>query len=136
MAIAWCAVLMLMAQPLCRVTAYDEEDGLPHGHVAHLLQDENGFMWFSTWNGKGNVNKNRSNVDQLIKKADGNYKVVETKLTEGTSKLSKGQEAVQEHVKSVKKDFLVKSHKGQLGLRYNQTIHVDEYVVKYKYTKK
>lgn len=51
MAIAWCAVLMLMAQPLCRVTAYDEEDGLPHGHVTHLLQDENGFMWFSTWNG-------------------------------------------------------------------------------------
>ncbi len=57
-------------------------------------------------NGKGNVKTNRSTVDQLIKKGNGNYKVVETKLTEGTSKLSKGQEAVQEHVKSVKKIFL------------------------------
>ena len=30
---------------------YDEEDGLPHGHVTQLLQDECGFMWFATWNG-------------------------------------------------------------------------------------
>ncbi len=86
--------------------------------------------------GQYTTKTNRSTVDQLIKKGNGNYKVVETKLTEGTSKLSKGQEAVQEYVKSVKKDFLVKSHKGQLGLSYNQTIHVDEYIVKYKYTKK
>ena len=135
MAIAWCAVLMLMAQPLCRVTAYDEEDGLPHGHVTHLLQDENGFMWFSTWNGKGNVNKNRSTVDQLIQKADGNYKVVETKLTEGTSKLSKGQEAVQKHVKFGNKNFEVRSNNKDLRLTKGMTIHVDDYEVVYKYKK-
>ena len=38
-------------QPGGRVTYYDEEDGLPHGHVTQLLQDSLGFMWFATWNG-------------------------------------------------------------------------------------
>ena len=33
------------------VSFYDEEDGLPHGHVTQLLQDQQGFMWFATWNG-------------------------------------------------------------------------------------
>ena len=41
----------LIGQPLCKVTHYDEEDGLPHGHVTQLLQDERGFLWFATWNG-------------------------------------------------------------------------------------
>ncbi len=43
--------LAVMAQPVSRVAHYDEEDGLPHGHVTQLLQDELGFMWFATWNG-------------------------------------------------------------------------------------
>ena len=86
-------------------------------------------------NGIGNVNKNRSNVDQLIKKADGNYKVVETKLTEGTSKLSKGQEAVQKHVKFGNKNFEVRSNNEDFGLTKGMTIHVDEYEVVYKYKK-
>ena len=43
--------LTAMAQPLCHVTYYDEEDGLPHSHVTQLLQDQQGLMWFSTWNG-------------------------------------------------------------------------------------
>lgn len=43
--------LTAMAQPLCHVTYYDEEDGLPHSHVTQLLQDEQGLMWFATWNG-------------------------------------------------------------------------------------
>jgi len=33
------------------LTQYDEEDGVPSGHVTQLLQDGQGFMWFSTWNG-------------------------------------------------------------------------------------
>lgn len=41
----------LQGQPLSHVSNYDEEDGLPHGHVTQLLQDEQGFMWFATWNG-------------------------------------------------------------------------------------
>lgn len=47
----WLAVVPLSAQPLCHVTYYDEEDGLPHGHATQLLQDQQGLMWFSTWNG-------------------------------------------------------------------------------------
>ena len=49
----WLAGLTLTAnaQPLCQVTVYDEEDGLPHGHVTQLLQDQQGFLWFATWNG-------------------------------------------------------------------------------------
>lgn len=33
------------------VTHYDEEDGLPHGHVTQVLRDELGFIWLATWNG-------------------------------------------------------------------------------------
>ena len=47
----WLSFVPIIAQPLCHVTYYDEEDGLPHGHVTQLLQDEQGFMWFATWNG-------------------------------------------------------------------------------------
>lgn len=43
--------LSLTAQPLCSVQRYDEADGVPSSHVAQLLQDEHGFMWFATWNG-------------------------------------------------------------------------------------
>ena len=41
----------VMAQPLCRVVRYDESDGVPSSHVVQLLQDDQGFMWFATWNG-------------------------------------------------------------------------------------
>jgi AraC-like DNA-binding protein len=47
----WLAAATLAAQPLCQVVKYDEEDGVPSSHVAQLLQDEQGFMWFATWNG-------------------------------------------------------------------------------------
>ena len=38
-------------QPRCSVTKYDEADGVASSHVTQLLQDEQGFMWFATWNG-------------------------------------------------------------------------------------
>lgn len=41
----------LSAQPQSRVLEYDEDDGLPHGHLTQLLQDEQGFIWLATWNG-------------------------------------------------------------------------------------
>ena len=44
-------VLTLMAQPLCRVVKYDEKDGVSSSHVVQLLQDDQGYMWFATWNG-------------------------------------------------------------------------------------
>lgn len=51
------SVLMLLswtgiaAQPWFTVTQYDEEDGVPSAHVTQLLQDQQGFLWFATWNG-------------------------------------------------------------------------------------
>ena len=48
--LSWLSVTVY-GQPRCTIVHYDEEDGLPHGHVTQLLQDELGFMWFATWNG-------------------------------------------------------------------------------------
>lgn len=39
------------SQPLCNVVKYDEADGVSSSHITQLLQDDQGFMWFSTWNG-------------------------------------------------------------------------------------
>ena len=43
--------LYCLAQTSYDVTQYNEEDGLPSNHITQVLQDEQGFMWFSTWNG-------------------------------------------------------------------------------------
>ena len=43
--------LTAAGQPHYTVVHYDEEDGMPHGHVTQMLQDEQGFLWFATWNG-------------------------------------------------------------------------------------
>lgn len=40
-----------MSQSQYHQVKYDEEDGVPSNHVTQLLQDADGFMWFSTWNG-------------------------------------------------------------------------------------
>ena len=39
------------AQSQYHEVKYDEEDGIPSNHVTQLLQDDDGFMWFATWNG-------------------------------------------------------------------------------------
>lgn len=49
--VGWLAAVTLWAQPVCDVTKYDEADGVSSAHITQLLQDEQGFMWFSTWNG-------------------------------------------------------------------------------------
>lgn len=51
MILAWMGLHGVWSQGLSTVVSYDEEDGLPHGHVTQLLQDEQGLMWFATWNG-------------------------------------------------------------------------------------
>lgn len=51
MAMLWLGLHGLWSQPLCTVARYDERDGVPSSHVTQLLQDDRGFMWFSTWNG-------------------------------------------------------------------------------------
>jgi len=84
-------------------------------------------------NGNGNINGNRTNADQLTKKSNGKYKITETKLRQGTSKLSKGQRTAREYVESGNQDFEVRSNNQDIGLEKGQTIQVDEYEVKYKY---
>ena len=43
--------LTIAAQKPYRVMHYDEKDGVPSIHITQMLQDDHGFMWFSTWNG-------------------------------------------------------------------------------------
>ena len=43
--------LMLRAQPEAYFVHYGSEDGLPQHTITDILQDRNGFMWFSTWDG-------------------------------------------------------------------------------------
>lgn len=40
-----------IAQPICTITHYGEDDGLSQWRISQMLQDEQGFLWFSTWNG-------------------------------------------------------------------------------------
>lgn len=41
----------MQAQPSCYFEHYGAEDGLPQHTITDILQDEKGFMWFSTWDG-------------------------------------------------------------------------------------
>lgn len=41
----------LLAQPKCFFEHYGAEDGLPQHTIMGILQDQKGFMWFSTWDG-------------------------------------------------------------------------------------
>ncbi len=43
--------LRCVAQPICTVTKYDESGGQPLWHVTQMLQDRQGMIWLSTWNG-------------------------------------------------------------------------------------
>lgn len=47
----WMGLHGVWSQPLCSVTKYNEADGVPSRHITQLLQDEQGYMWFATWNG-------------------------------------------------------------------------------------
>lgn len=43
--------LAVWSQPDYDITRYDESSGLPQVHATQILQDEDGFIWLSTWNG-------------------------------------------------------------------------------------
>lgn len=54
----WVFLLLLLsfclsagAKPSCRVTRYDENNGLSQWRVTQMLQDYHGVIWFATWNG-------------------------------------------------------------------------------------
>lgn len=40
-----------LGQPICNVTEYGENDGLAQWHVTQIVQDKQGMIWLSTWNG-------------------------------------------------------------------------------------
>jgi len=40
-----------LSQPLCRIEEFTTRDGLSQRMISQILQDKQGFMWFSTWNG-------------------------------------------------------------------------------------
>lgn len=39
------------AEPICQVTHYSTEDGLPQYTIMDMIQDRNGFLWMGTWDG-------------------------------------------------------------------------------------
>lgn len=45
------AILTIAAQPLCQIKHFTVNNGLAQGVVTTILQDNKGFIWFSTWNG-------------------------------------------------------------------------------------
>jgi len=58
---------------------------------------------------------------------------VETKLREGTSKLSTGQKALKKHTELGNKEFEVSFGNRDFKLEKKKKIIVDEYEIKYKY---
>ena len=49
--IGWLWWLAVAGQPVCHVVRYNEADGVSSSHLTQLLQDDQGFLWFATWNG-------------------------------------------------------------------------------------
>ena len=43
--------VFIIAQPVCQVKHFSVNNGLAQGNVMGMLQDQKGFIWFSTWNG-------------------------------------------------------------------------------------
>jgi signal transduction histidine kinase/ligand-binding sensor domain-containing protein/DNA-binding response OmpR family regulator len=41
----------ILAQPPAKIEHYSTEDGLSHDVITCMFQDNQGFMWFGTWNG-------------------------------------------------------------------------------------
>src|ERR1051325_3736061 len=38
-------------QPKCKVEYFSTEHGLSHQRITAMLKDQEGFMWFGTWDG-------------------------------------------------------------------------------------
>jgi len=46
-----CAPLFSRAQPRCKMDHYTTEDGLSSDRITSVIKDDEGFMWFGTWDG-------------------------------------------------------------------------------------
>lgn len=47
---------MVKGQPHCVFTHYSSEDGLSQNSIMSMVQDQNGVLWFSTWDGINRFN--------------------------------------------------------------------------------
>ena len=88
-------------------------------------------------NGKGNVNGNRTTVDQLIKNEDGTYTIIEVKLTNQTD-LTPGQKAAYDFINPSGNPgrggiFEVRSDIDEFRLSKGDKIFVKEYKIEPKY---
>jgi RHS repeat-associated protein len=83
-------------------------------------------------NGKGNVNGNRTNTDQLIKNDDGTFSIVETKRT-STTRQSKGQNTAESHVNKGNGVFETRTNQPSQGLKRGDKIKVKDFIRKNKY---
>ena len=45
------SALSAASQPVCHFTRYNEDAGVSHWRVTQMLQDKEGMVWLSTWNG-------------------------------------------------------------------------------------
>lgn len=43
--------MAVTAQPLCKIKQFTVNNGLAQGIVMNILQDQKGYIWFSTWSG-------------------------------------------------------------------------------------
>ncbi|MBS1664918.1 MAG: response regulator [Bacteroidetes bacterium] len=46
-----CTPFLSQAQPRCKIDHYGTEDGLSSDRVTSVIKDNEGFMWFGTWDG-------------------------------------------------------------------------------------
>src|ERR1700753_2397860 len=46
-----CLPVICSAQPKCKIDHYTTEDGLPSDRITSIIKDNEGFMWFGTWDG-------------------------------------------------------------------------------------
>ena len=45
------SALTLFGQSLIDIKYYSVQDGLSQKNIQNLIQDDNGYIWMSTWNG-------------------------------------------------------------------------------------
>ncbi len=83
-------------------------------------------------NGKGNVKRNRTDTDQLIKNDDGTFSIVETKLS-STTRQSSGQKAAQKNTTSGSGIFEIRNNQPSQGLKKGDKIQVRDYTRKNKH---
>ena len=75
---------MVFAQPKCKIVHYSTENGLSHDNVTCITKDEEGFMWFGTFDG---INRFDGHTFKKYKSKQGDSSVLQNnridKIVEG-----------------------------------------------------